>query len=100
MGVYVNIGSEIDGKNEYFERPVLIVRKMNGNQFFGAPLTSKEKVGKYYVPVVYGTKQGALCLSQFKTFSSKRLLRKIDTIEKTDFLEVKKGFTEFFMQCE
>ena len=30
----VNIGVEMDGKNENFERPVLVLRKINDQQFY------------------------------------------------------------------
>lgn len=38
-----NIGAEQDGKNEFFERPVLVCKKYNNEQFFGFPLTSKNR---------------------------------------------------------
>ncbi|HBM45364.1 MAG: 2,4-dihydroxyhept-2-ene-1,7-dioic acid aldolase [Parcubacteria group bacterium GW2011_GWF2_38_76] len=38
-----NIGFEQDGKNEKFERPVLILRKFNCGMFFGIPLTSQKR---------------------------------------------------------
>jgi len=96
--VGVNVGREMDGKNEYFERPVLVVRRMNREQFLGAPLTSRNKSGRYYVSVRYGEDmhEGTVCLSQFKTFSAKRLLRKIGMMERADFLEVKQRFINFF----
>ncbi len=98
--VGVNVGAEMDGKNEHFERPVLIVRKMSKEQFFGVPLTSKDKKGIYFVPVSYGKQQGSICLSQFKTFSSRRLLRKIDTLDKENFANVKSAFGTFFNRME
>ncbi len=41
-----NIGDEEDGKNQNFERPVLITRKFNNNVFLSVPLTSQPKEGK------------------------------------------------------
>lgn len=38
-----NIGFEGDGKNDMFERPVLILKKYNAEVFFGAPLTTSTK---------------------------------------------------------
>lgn len=100
--VGVNVGYEIDGKNENFERPVLIVRKINQNQFFGIPLTSKNKTGYFYVKVKYSDElgNGAINLSQMKVFSSKRLLRKIGMVEEIDFLKVKVKFINFISQEE
>ena len=45
VSIGINIGFEIDGKNHDFERPVLIIKKINKNQFWGLPLTSKDKEG-------------------------------------------------------
>jgi mRNA interferase MazF len=43
-----NIGFEQDGKNSFFERPVLILRKFNKELFWGVPMTSKKKEGVFY----------------------------------------------------
>jgi len=98
--VGVSIGAEMDGKNEHFERPVLIVRKMNKEQFLGVPLISKEKSGVYYVSIDYGERKGSVCLSQFKTFSTRRLMRKIDTLNNDNFSKVKSAFKDFFNGSE
>ncbi len=39
----VNVGIETDGKNDKFNRPVLVVKKFNGKQFWAVPITSKFK---------------------------------------------------------
>ena len=43
-----NIGYEEDGKNELFERPVLVIRKFNNEIFLAIPLTSSKKDNEYY----------------------------------------------------
>jgi mRNA-degrading endonuclease toxin of MazEF toxin-antitoxin module len=88
--VGVNIGSEIDGKNELFERPVLIIKKLHTTKFLGVPLTSQEKTGNYFVPVGYGSSSGVAVLIDVRVFSSKRLLRKVGKISIEDSLRVKK----------
>jgi hypothetical protein len=45
--VGVNIGHEMDGKNQFYNRPVLIVRKFTPHIFFGVPLTTKIKQNPY-----------------------------------------------------
>ena len=45
-----NVGVEINGKNRYFSRPVLIFRKLDKKSFMGIPLTSRSKRGTWYVP--------------------------------------------------
>ncbi len=39
----VNIGCEEDGKNQLFNRPILIIRKFNNNMFLGAPYHKTKK---------------------------------------------------------
>ena len=78
VSVGINIGVEVDGKNEDFERPVLILKWINKNQFLGITLTSSNK-GYFYKKLKYNenSKDIFVNISQLKVFSSKRLLRKI-----------------------
>jgi len=96
----VNIGVEMDGKNENFERPVLVLRKINDQQFYGIPVTSKDKKGEFYIKFIFGNNknknQGKVCLSQVRVFSTKRLLRKIGKSNLDDFKNIKKVFVDFF----
>lgn len=80
----VNVGTEIDGKNDSFERPVLIVRKIGKDQFIGVPITSKTRVGTFYHPLQYGSGAGSACVSQLRVFSANRLLRKIGKARSDD----------------
>lgn len=84
----VNIGTEMDGKNEQHERPVLIVRKLGKNQFLGIPLTSRTKEGVFYIPINYNNRQGTACISQVRVMSVQRLLRKIGRTRCDDFMLV------------
>ena len=98
----VNIGSEMDGKNSNYERPVLILKKINRNQFLGVPLTSKEKNGDFYVRVEYSDNKGmgTANISQMRVFSSKRLLRKIGFIKKDDFFLLRTAIFSFLSENE
>lgn len=89
-----NVGHEEDGKNENFERPVLVLKKFNEYMLWVLPLTSKEKVGKYYYKFEYNGKKYSVILSQIRTISSKRLLRKIRTLPKKDFDAVRERIKE------
>jgi mRNA interferase MazF len=84
----VNIGVEADGKHEIFERPVLIIKVFNSEMIWSLPLTSKEKIGKYYKKVNYENGFSFVNLSQIKVVSTKRLNRKIGFIQKEDFIKV------------
>jgi mRNA-degrading endonuclease toxin of MazEF toxin-antitoxin module len=96
ISIGVNVGAEIDGKNELFERPVLIFRKVGREQFYGLPLTSKEKSGPFYRLVHYGDSAGNVCLSQLRVFSTKRLIRKIDVVKEAEFLVLQETVGNFF----
>ena len=99
--VGANVGVEIDGKNSDFERPVLVLKKLNKHQFFGVPLTSGGKQGKYYVAVqVADMYQSAACLSQLRVFSSKRLLRRVGSMNQDSYKSVVVQVQELFKQTK
>ncbi len=80
-----NVGSEEDGKGANFARPVLVVRKFNQSLFFGLPLSTTLKSGKYYFPlVVAGVANNAL-LSQLRAYDTKRLVNKLDVIDEMTY---------------
>lgn len=78
-----NIGQEQDGKNQLFERPVMILKKFNDDICIILPTTSTEKVGRYYHTI--NQIQSAIILSQIRLISSKRLLRLITRISRSEF---------------
>lgn len=90
----VNIGFEQDGKNEHFERPVLILRKFNRYLFLALPQTSQPKHGRFFYKVIRETKEYFLVLSQIRVMSSKRLLRKLGMVSEEDFIRVRKMVRE------
>ena len=84
-----NIGVEVNGKNSRFERPVLIVKVFNSGFVLTISISSQEKDGEYY----YAFKNPAgeknmVVLSQIKSISSKRLIRKVGEMEAKDFSEI------------
>ncbi|MBI1813154.1 type II toxin-antitoxin system PemK/MazF family toxin [Candidatus Peregrinibacteria bacterium] len=85
----INVGVESDGKNDHFERPVLIVKKFNGYMLWVIPLTSKKRFGKHYHRIAHDRGVSFACLSQLRTISSKRLLRKIGMISTKEFTSVR-----------
>ena len=89
--VGLNVGDEEDGKNENFERPVLVLKTFNRKVFLGIPITSRKKENKYYFEIEYHNKKYYLILSQIRLFSNKRLLRKITKIDSNVFVEIKKS---------
>jgi mRNA interferase MazF len=47
----VNLGAEIDGKNDNFERPVLVANVYSRETMLVLPITSKEKNDKFHYKI-------------------------------------------------
>lgn len=84
----LNVGVEADGKNGNFERPMLIIKKFNAHMVWVLPLTAKERRNKYFYEIKHQTVRSWVVLSQIKTISTKRLLRKMGFISESDFKEI------------
>lgn len=85
----VNIGHEQDGKNEYFERPVLILKKFGRYTLWAVPLSSRLKYSPYYFQYTYHGRNYSALLTQLRLISSKRLLRKVGVIDVMVFRAIK-----------
>ena len=83
----LNIGVETDGKNDNFERPVIIIKKFNSEMIWILPLTTKEN-NKYTYKLETESVKSFVMLSQIKTISTKRLLRKIGQINNKDYQNI------------
>lgn len=81
----VNIGDEQDGKNEKFERPVLVIRKFNRKLAWVVPLSTQVKNGPYYHTIVHDGQMFSVILSQLRLVSSKRFLRYIRKLSRGQF---------------
>ena len=88
--VGLNIGFEEDGKNDNYERPVLVFRKFNKNMFWGLPMTSVQREGKFYYSFSFKSRISTIMISQLRTLSSKRLVRHMGNISNDIFEEVEK----------
>ncbi len=84
----LNLGSEQDGKNKLFERPVLILRKFNERMAIIIPLTSMNKQTSSHVPL----DTGFAILSQTRLISVKRLQRFVKKIPDPELIRVKEQF--------
>lgn len=71
----LNIGTEEDGKNFNFERPVLILKKLNDGQAWVLPMSSKIKSGYFYFQIKHNNKLSNILLAQLRLISTKRLSR-------------------------
>ena len=80
-----NIGDEQDGKNELFERPVLILKKFNNKIAWVLPMSTKAKTGIYYYSLNHEGQTFNVLLSQLRLLSVKRLRRLIRKISPYQF---------------
>lgn len=82
-----NIGFEEDGKNDNYERPILVFKKFNKNMLWALPLTSQKKNGDYYHSFEFEDEKYTVILPQLRLISSRRLIRKICKVPKPLFAE-------------
>ena len=83
-----NIGFEEDGKHGRFERPVLVVRKFNREMLWVLPLSSKIKDGIYYHHFLLNGELRSVLLSQIRTVSAKRLIRRVAKLNQGEFAQI------------
>lgn len=100
MSFGVNVGVEIDGKNEYFDRPSLVLRKFNRQMVWILPTTQRAKDERFYEKFSFGGDTFYVALTQIRTVSTKRFLRKIGMLPQEDFDKVKAKVIEFVQKNE
>lgn len=83
-----NIGSEMYGKSQFYSRPVLVIKKLSRGLFSGAPLTTKNKQGNWFVPITFKEINQVVVIAQLRLYDTKRLYRKIGELDDKDFLKV------------
>ena len=81
----INLGDEQDGKNELFERPVLILKKFNNRVAWVLPMSTKPKEGRYYHSLGYDDRIFTVILSQLRLVSVKRFRRFVRKISPHQF---------------
>jgi mRNA interferase MazF len=91
----INLGSEIDGKNGLYERPVLVLKILSKGTFLVLPLTTKGKEDRNHVRIKTSKITSFAVLSQMRVVSIKRFSRKVDTIPKVVFTSIYKTLLEY-----
>lgn len=90
-----NIGFEQSGKGDEFVRPVLILKKLSKEMFFGVPLSTTPREGSFFYGFRFiADKHSTALLVQTKLFSSRRLLNKIGMINKDDFKNLREKLND------
>ncbi len=94
-----NIGYEVDGKHELFERPVLIIKKYSHDMCFVLPLTTQLKtpIPWYHIHIFVEGKKSAVNITQGRSISVKRLLRRVEVLDSKKYIEVIEVFINQFI---
>lgn len=96
-----NVGVETDGKNDLFQRPVLVWRKFNRDMFWGLPVTSQAKDRKpFYFQITIHKQTYTIVLSQLRVLSTKRLIRRLGKLSDAQFTLLDKAMIEFLHQTD
>ena len=96
VGVGENVGVEINGKSEFFSRPVLVLKKLSRYGFMGIPLTSQHHMGSWYTEFVFQDKTEVAVLSQARVYSTSRLYSRIGQIPESDLNKVREAFVKLY----
>ena len=93
----LNIGAEEDGKNETFERPVLVLRKFNKEIAVVLPLTTNGKVDLPFYYKLSSDESSFVILSQVRLLSSKRFMRNMRRLGRGEFKKIKQSLKELLL---
>lgn len=91
-----NVGAETDGKNETFERPVVVMRVYNKHSLLVLPLTTRQQGDRFHFRLQTGDKVAWAKLTQTRVISSKRLLRKSEEgVANDEFSALRKAWHQY-----
>lgn len=87
----LNIGSEQDGKDAGFQRPILVLKSFGPNICLAIPLTTSERESLFRFSLGnVKNRQSKALISQIRVIDTRRLINKIGVIELDVFSELKK----------
>ncbi len=84
----INIGIEINGKGEYFERPAIIIKKFNISHLWVLPISRVDSPRHgIHISIKHNLLElnSVIVLSQLQTVSNERLLRYIGRVSDEEF---------------
>jgi mRNA interferase MazF len=92
----LNVGSEQDGKDVDFERPVLVLKAF-GKICLVVPLTTSSQKHEYRISAgLIEGKESTAILSQIRVVDTKRFSEKIWVLDKGIFINIQKHIRSFF----
>ncbi len=93
----VNIGSEQDGRGEWFVRPCVILRGFGADACLVVPLSTSIREHPLRVSVcILDGREARANLSQIRVIDARRLTRRIGFLEKDIFTELRKAARGLF----
>ena len=97
----INVGVEINGKHRTFERPVLVIKAFNADSFLVVPISSKIKDNEYLYKFHNDLgEENVAVLSQMRTISDKRFIRKSQVMNSKDFDQIISKVSGFLEKTE
>ncbi len=90
----INIGSEACGKNDNFERPVIVLKKFDSNNFFVLPITSTINEGDHFYTIFMNGQDRCVMLHQGKFINKRRFLRRMQILSESKFDGIKNTFID------
>jgi mRNA interferase MazF len=98
--VGVNVGSEQHSLTADFSRPVLVFKKWSSNTFWGIPLTTKIKDLEFRYEFYIGEIHNQALITQMRCFDSKRLIRRLETMDDVLFREIQELLVGYIIKTE
>lgn len=92
----VNVGSEIDGKGDSFNRPCVVVDSFSDKLVLIFPMSTKIKDVPGYINMNIDGKSISVCIHQARTVSPKRILKRITTISEDKLKSLKEEYKKFY----
>ena len=92
--VGVNIGYEVSGKGPRFVRPVVILKRVTHETFFGVPLTTTKKD----IPGYYVYNNRCIILEQARFYDARRLINKQMKMHPNEFHKLQQAFTSYIIK--
>jgi mRNA interferase MazF len=91
-----NVGNEEDGKNDNFERPIIIFRKFDENILWAIPITTrlKSENSRILCQFSFNGESRTADICQLRLISSKRLLRYMGILRYSDFQYLRRSLLD------
>jgi hypothetical protein len=88
------VSNGVNGKSDKFTRPIFVFKKYDRYSFLGLPLTTKSKIGSWYVFISFNGIKQTVVLSQGRSFDYRRFKEKIGELDEGDREKIKKAYAD------